>query len=64
MMAVIILARLEADAIADGCRNVDTSFGHWWTSSHGLMVEKRYGLFYVDFDTQERYLNQLIGTKN
>ncbi|MFR2063538.1 MAG: hypothetical protein ACLS36_07315 [Streptococcus sp.] len=41
------------------------SFGHLWTFSHGQMVMKTlYGLFYVDFDTQERYLrNQHIGIR-
>ena len=32
-----------------------TSFGYSWTSSLGLMVMKNTGLFYVDFETQERY---------
>ena len=34
----------------------DTSSGLLWTSSLGPNgYEKRYGLFYVDFETQERY---------
>ena len=55
-----------SDAVADGA-NVRGYF-IWslmdvfsWSNGY----EKRYGLFYVDFETQERYpkRNQLTGTK-